>query len=214
MDNPNLNNVTIYANGVRDSVGIDFHPLTNEMWFTDHNNDAYGDDTPDCELNRVSNIGAHFGFPYCHSQGFGSPYLREYGQVEFVIDPQYGTVCDENVYTAAIQPVGPHVAPNGLLFYTGNMFDNIQSEYTYQNRAIFIAEHGSHARSQLIGYRVAVVFLGEGENNSTVIGHEMFADGWLDNVYTRGRPTELAMLPDGSLLIADDYMNAIFRVYV
>ena len=123
-----------WAEGVRNSVGLAFHPITGELWFTDNGRDWMGDDIPDCELNHAPVAGLHFGFPYCH-QGD-------------VADPEFGAGHDCTDYTAPAIRLGPHVAPLGLAFYTGDMFPA-----QYRNQ-LFIAEHGSWNRSEKIGYRI------------------------------------------------------------
>eukprot|EP00490_Sorites_sp_Unknown_P008728 CAMPEP_0114659880 /NCGR_PEP_ID=MMETSP0191-20121206/18759_1 /TAXON_ID=126664 /ORGANISM="Sorites sp." /LENGTH=469 /DNA_ID=CAMNT_0001886483 /DNA_START=85 /DNA_END=1494 /DNA_ORIENTATION=- len=214
MDNMDVNDMTIHAAGVRDAVGMAFHPITKEMWFTDNNKDRMGDDIPDCELNRVSYIGEDFGHPWCHSEGVGSPYLRDVGGSFLLIDDdpavanETNFTCDPNRFTVNIQALGPHTAPLGMMFYTGSMFPE------RYNNAVFIAEHGSWDRTLKIGFRVAVVLLGTGDDNSTVVGHEIFMDGFL-NVTTQteiGRPCDVAMLKDGSLLVSDDENNCIYRI--
>lgn len=111
---------------------MQFHPITNELWFTDHNRDWMGNDYPDDKLNHVSYDGEDFGFPYCHSGGFGDPYLRDVGVACHIVDDGYGHVVNEDCsnFTLSVQPLGPHVAPNGVLFYhnkwneNGYMFPN------------------------------------------------------------------------------------------
>jgi glucose/arabinose dehydrogenase len=178
----------IVARGVRNTVGFDWHPDTKELWFTDNGRDLLGDDVPPDELNRAPSAGLNFGFPFCHA---GS-----------VIDPEFGKGrrCDE--FTAPAKTLGPHVAPIGMRFYTGHMFP---AEYQKQ---IFIAEHGSWNRSQPIGYRVMLVRL----DGNEVVKYEPFAEGWLQGDQIWGRPVYTRQMKDGSLLIADDYAGAIYRV--
>lgn len=180
----------IVATGIRNTVGFDWHPETEDLWFTDNGRDMLGDDLPADELNHVSEIGQHFGFPHC----FGAD----------VVDPDYGYsgACED--FTLPVQELGPHVASLGIRFYTGEQFPE-----AYLNQP-FIAEHGSWNRSERIGYRVTNVLLNEdGESE----GYEVFADGWLlDNGNVWGRPVDILMLPDGSLLVSDDYAGAIYRI--
>lgn len=178
----------IYARGVRNTVGFDWHPQTGTLWFTDNGRDLLGDDVPDCELNAAPRAGMHFGYPYCHAGN--------------VADPEFGKqrACSE--FTPPLQKLGAHVAPLGMRFYTGSQFPA-----AYRN-AIFIAEHGSWNRSRKSGYRVMVVRT----DGDKVISHEPFATGWLENERNWGRPSDVLVLPDGSLLIADDGADAIYRV--
>jgi len=176
------------ARGVRNSVGFAWHPETGELWFTDNGRDMLGDDIPACELNRVAQVGEHFGFPYCHA-----------GEL---LDPEFGSGKDCADYTPPERKLGPHVAPLGVRFYTGDMFPE-----DYRGHA-FIAEHGSWNRSQKIGYRVTMVRLSEGK----AVAYETFAEGWLQGEQTLGRPVDLLVLGDGSMLISDDYAGKIYRI--
>jgi len=177
-----------YASGVRNSVGMDWHPQTKELWFTDNGRDWLGDDSPDDELNVAPRPGLHFGFPYCH--------------VGDIADPEYGTRRRCGEFTPPVAKLGPHVAALGMRFYTGSMFPP-----EYQNR-IFIAEHGSWNRSQKIGYRVADVTL----TPDGVARVETFAEGWLQGQSAWGRPVDVLVMPDGALLVSDDEAGAIYRV--
>jgi glucose/arabinose dehydrogenase len=178
-----------FARGIRNSVGFDWHPMTGEFWFTDNGRDLLGDNVPPDELNHAPQMGMHFGFPYCH------------GGV--VPDPEYGTKRPCADFTAPVQNLDPHVAALGMRFYNGSQFP---AEYRQQ---IFIAEHGSWNRSQKIGYRVSLVTLEGGK----AVSYQPFATGWLQGQTAWGRPTDILMLPDGSLLISDDYAGAIYRIY-
>ncbi|WP_372527717.1 PQQ-dependent sugar dehydrogenase [Piscinibacter sp.] len=177
-----------FARGVRNSVGFDWHPLTHELWFTDNGRDLLGDDAPPDELNHAPRAGMHFGYPYCH--GGSLP------------DPEYGKTHACSEFTGPAQALGPHVAALGMRFYTGTQFPP-----TYRGQ-IFIAEHGSWNRSKKIGYRVAVVRL-EGQR---AVSYEPFVTGWLQGESAWGRPADVLVLPDGSLLISDDHAGAIYRV--
>lgn len=176
------------AYGVRNSVGLTFHPDSGELWFTDNGRDMLGDDLPAGELNRLARIGAHFGFPFCHGGD--------------VADPDFGKQksCDEFVSPA--QKLGPHVAPLGLIFYQGNMFP-----VEYRGQAL-IAEHGSWNRSQKIGYRISRVPM----RGNTALGYEIFAEGWLQNGQVSGRPVDLLELDDGSVLVSDDQSGSLYRI--
>jgi len=186
--NPDGSNRETYASGIRNSVGFTWHPESGELWFTDNGRDMLGDDVPSCELNRVTEPGQHFGFPYCHA-----------GEVP---DPEFGNGRDCDDYTAPARKLGPHVAPLGVRFYTGKMFP---AEYQGQ---IFIAEHGSWNRSKKIGYRITLVRLEDG----SPVSYEPFAVGWLQGESVSGRPVDLIVLGDGSLLVSDDLSGKIHRI--
>jgi glucose/arabinose dehydrogenase len=182
------------ARGVRNSVGFDWSPADQALWFTDNGRDMMGDDMPSDELNRLQRAGQHFGFPYCH-QG-DTP------------DPEFGAQknCSEFVPPAA--KLGAHVATLGMRFYNGSQFP---AEYRGN---VFVAEHGSWNRSTRSGYRVVRAVL---DTQGRVLRHEPFVQGWLqNNVIGRetvlGRPADVLVLPDGSLLISDDLGGAIYRV--
>jgi glucose/arabinose dehydrogenase len=178
----------VYASGVRNSVGFDWQPQTRELWFTDNGRDQLGDDLPPDELNHAPRAGMHFGYPYCHA-----------GDLP---DPEFGARRACAAFIAPAQKLGPHVAALGMRFYTGGMFP---AEYRNQ---VFIAEHGSWNRSKKIGYRVSLVRL----QGSRAVAYETFASGWLQGETAWGRPSDVLVLPDGSLLVADDHAGAIYRI--
>ena len=186
--NPDGSGRETYASGIRNSVGFTWHPETAELWFTDNGRDMMGDDIPPCELNHASEQGQHFGFPYCHG-----------GDIP---DPKFGRRKNCEDYTPPVQELGPHVAPLGLTFYTGDMFP---PEYRGH---IFIAEHGSWNRSKKIGYRVTLVRL----DGNQAVSYEPFAEGWLQNEQVSGRPVDLLVKQDGSLLVSDDLKGRIYRI--
>jgi glucose/arabinose dehydrogenase len=179
----------IYAEGVRNSVGFDWHPQTGELWFTDNGRDRLGDDVPPDELNRAPGPGVHFGFPYCHGDG--------------IADPEFGADRDCSSFTPPAQPLGPHVASLGMRFYDGKMFP---SEYQGD---IFIAEHGSWNRSERIGYRISRIEL---DADGTVSAYRPFTSGWLKNEVFSGRPVDVLVMPDGALLVSDDHNGAVYRI--
>jgi len=187
---PDGTNREIVAHGVRNTVGFTWHPETGELWFTDNGRDMMGDDVPPCELNRVSEAGQHFGYPFCHG-----------GTIP---DPEYGDQRPCSDFVPPVQNLGAHVAPLGVKFYTGDMFPD-----RYRGQ-VLIAEHGSWNRSSKVGYRITMVTL---EGNEAV-SYEPFIDGWLDEASQEafGRPVDLLLLEDGSLLISDDVGDAIYRV--
>ena len=178
----------VFARGVRNSVGFDWHPETKELWFTDNGRDMLGDDLPADELNHAPRAGMHFGFPYCH-QG-DTP------------DPEYGGKRKCAEFTPPARKLGPHVAALGMRFYRGEQFPP-----AYRNQ-IFIAEHGSWNRSKKIGYRVSIVRLEGGR----AVSYQAFAEGWLQGESAWGRPADVLELPDGSLLVSDDHAGAIYRI--
>ena len=189
--NPDGSGKEIYAKGVRNTVGFTWHPVTNELWFTDNGRDMMGDDVPPCELNYVPQAGMHFGYPYCHA-----------GTIK---DPEFGDKHSCSEFVAPAQALGPHVAPLGIKFYTGKMFPE-----NYQNQA-FIAEHGSWNRSKKTGYRISLVKIAD---NKTSAGYETFASGWLNEAEDKawGRPVDVLVLPDGSMLVSDDFAGVIYRI--
>ena len=186
--NPDGSGLEVVANGVRNTVGFDWQPGTGELWFTDNGRDMLGDDVPPDELNHAARAGLHFGYPYCHG-----------GDVR---DPEFGAKrrCDEFVPPA--RNLGAHVASLGMRFYTGTMFP---PEYRNQ---VFIAEHGSLNRSKKSGYRVTLVRL----QGNKAVAYEPFATGWLQDESPWGRPSDVLVLPDGSLLVADDHADVIYRI--
>lgn len=182
-------NLEIFAKGVRNTVGFDWHPATGELWFTDNGRDWLGDDRPPDELNRAPGPGLHFGFPFWHAGD--------------IVDPKYGKGRKQADFVPPERKLGPHVAALGIRFYTGEMFPS-----SYRNQ-IFIAEHGSWNRSEAIGYRVTLVRL----KDNRAVSYEVFAEGWLRAGAAWGRPVDLQVMPDGSLLVSDDKAGAVYRIY-
>lgn len=181
----------LFASGVRNSLGIDWDPLTQEAWFTDNGRDGLGDEQPNDELNHAAKPGLHFGFPYCHE-----------GTIS---DPQFGANHPCSEYEPPAQNLGPHVAALGVRFYTGSMFP---SEY---KRRLFIAQRGSSNRSEEagpVGFRIMMATL----RGNQVATYEPFAEGFLQGRFAWGRPIDLLQMPDGSLLVSDDKSNAIYRI--
>lgn len=179
---------TIVAQGVRNSVGFDFHPITGELWFTDNGRDMMGDDLPDDELNRVSQTGQHFGFPYVHNNN--------------IADPEFTNPEIAKLNTPPALTLGAHVAALGMEFYQGQQFP---AEY---KNTILIAQHGSWNRSNKVGYRIMKVVL----NGNTVSDYSPFATGWLNGEQSWGRPVDVMTLADGSILVSDDFANAVYRI--
>lgn len=178
----------VFARGIRNTVGFDWHPLTKELWFTDNGRDMLGDDIPPDELNHAPRKGMHFGYPYCHGKA--------------IIDPKYGARNSCQSYTPPARELGPHVAALGMRFYKGKMFP---AEYRNQ---IFIAEHGSWNRSKKVGYRVSLVRL----KNNRAVSYEPFATGWLQGNSVWGRPVDIMHMPDGALLLSDDKAGVVYRI--
>lgn len=189
--NPDGTGLEIVQKGIRNSVGFTWHPVTGELWFTDNGRDMMGDDVPECELNFAPRERMDFGYPYCHQ-----------GDVP---DPEFGSKHPCTDFTPPAAKMGPHTAPLGITFYTGNMFP---PEYKNQ---IFVARHGSWNRSKKSGYDVVIATLDAG---GKITGVKPFIEGWLDqdkdDVW--GRPVDLEILPDGSMLVSDDFADVIYRV--
>lgn len=179
----------VYARGVRNTVGFDWHPATGELWFSDNGRDMLGDTTPPDELNHAPQAGLNFGYPYCHGQD--------------VRDPEFGRGAECSEFVPPVQDLVAHAAALGIEFYDGEMFPK-----TYKNQA-FIAEHGSWNRSEKVGYRVSLVRLDE---DGEAISYEPFATGWLQGQTAWGRPVDLEIMADGSLLVSDDARGAIYRI--
>lgn len=187
---PDGSNMEIYAEGVRNTVGFDWNPETGNMWFTDNGRDMMGDNIPPDELNRVTEKGQHFGYPFCHGKD--------------ISDPEFGGERSCSEFVPATQPLGPHVAALGMKFYTGNSFPE-----QYHNQ-ILIPEHGSWNRSDKLGYRVTLVTLDE---DQTPTDYKVFAEGWLQGEENWGRPVCLLNMPDGSMLLSDDQAGVIYRIW-
>ena len=179
----------VYTYGVRNSVGMDFHPQTGELWFTDNQVDGMGDDTPPGEINHQTAAGQHFGHPW-----FGGGQVRTN---EYMDETPMEGIVHPAVETQA------HAADLGMMFYTGKMFPE-----KYKN-GIFSAQHGSWNRTTPIGARVMFTSIDE-EGNATT---EAFAEGWIDeNDEYLGRPVAITQLRDGSLLVSDDLAGALYRI--
>ena len=182
----------VYTRGIRNSVGQDFNPATGDLWWTDNQVDGMGDDIPPGELNRQTEAGQHFGFPWVNA-GVEIPQYKDVPRPEGVsfVEPQL--------------KLQAHAADLGMRFYHD---DSFPAEY---HGGIFWAQHGSWNRTEPVGARVMFTALDE-EGNAT--GAQVFADGWLneDTGEYRGRPMDIEFLPDGSMLISDDFAGAIWRI--
>lgn len=194
---PDGSNLEVFAEGVRNSVGFDFHPTTRELWFTDNGRDNMGDDMPSDELNVAWKQGLHFGFPFCHQ-----------GDVP---DPVFGAQRACSTFEPPARKMGGHVASIGMTFYTGNMFPA-----SFKNAAI-IAEHGSWNRTVPSGYRVVAVRT----DGRRAVSEETLVEGFLPNTAgggrgataaAVGRPADVMQMPDGSILVSDDTGNRLLRV--
>ncbi|WP_414473434.1 PQQ-dependent sugar dehydrogenase [Microvirga sp. M2] len=184
-------NREVYATGIRNSVGMDFNPADKTLWFTDNQVDGMGDDQPPGELNRITQMGENFGFPY---YGGGTVRTVEYK--------------DDQVPSGTVPPqveMAPHAADLGMVFYTGKMFPQ-----AYRG-GIFSAQHGSWNRTEPVGARVMFTPI---KPDGTADKPQVFAEGWLnENGEYLGRPVDVAMLADGSLLVSDDTAGAMYRIY-
>ncbi len=180
----------ILARGIRNTVGFDWQPQTQSLYFNDNGRDYLGDDVPPDELNRWTAKGEHFGYPYCHGGDIADP--------EFAADKK----CAD--FTAPVWKYPAHVAPLGMRFYQGGQFPP-----TYKNQ-LFVAQHGSWNRTEPQGYKVVLMKF---DPKGQVIAEEDFMSGWLDKQgAVSGRPVDILALPDGGLLISDDKNGLIYKV--
>jgi len=188
---PDGSSMEVIATGVRNTQGFDFHPVTKELWFTDHGRDWLGDNTPEDELNRLGRPGQFFGFPYCHAQGIPDPDIKK--------DNACGGV------TLPVTTMGAHAANMGAHFYTGGMFP---AEY---KNALFVARKGSWNRTVKNGYDIVVVRANADGSNAKVTP---FITGFADPAANTfwGRPTYFLQMPDGALLVSDEQTGAIYRI--
>ncbi len=181
----------VYATGIRNSVGHDFNPKDGTLWFTDNQTDGMGDDIPNGEINRITKAGQFFGYPWKQ----GKTRMTDFGYDK---DALPANITDPQVYTTA------HAADLGMAFYTGKQFPA-----KYQG-GFFSAQHGSWNRTKPVG---ALVLFTSLKADGTADKTEPFAEGWLDETgLYRGRPVDVAVMKDGSLLISDDFAGAIYRV--
>jgi glucose/arabinose dehydrogenase len=189
---PKTDTLETYAMGVRNSIGMAFHPVTHQLWFTDNARDWLSEDLPEDKLNVATRKGENFGYPFCHEGD--------------ELDPEFGQhhTCAEFVPPAA--KLGPHTAPLGVRFYTGKMFPP-----AYTN-TLFIARHGSWNRSKKVGYDVVRATIGP--HNEVKL--EPFLTGFLVDATKDppmwGRPVDELVMPDGALLVSDDYNGIVYRI--
>ena len=179
------------ADGVRNSVGFDWHPLTGKLYFSDNGRDWLGDDSPSCELNVVDTEGSFYGYPFKHASD--------------VIDPEFGHMLSsfERDLVDPIAELGPHVAPLGIAFYDK---ENFPAKY---KNSVFVALHGSWNRTKKSGYTLVFVKL---DDDGNYLYQEDFISGWLSNESAWGRPVSPYIMRDGSMLLSDDKYNVIYRV--
>jgi len=186
---PDGTSYEVFARGVRNTVGFDWDPLTGVLWFAEMGRDYMGNDVPPDEIDKAPQSGLHFGYPYVHGRS--------------IIDPEYGTGHSPADYTLPEVELQAHSSPLGMKFYTGAMFPA-----RYLNN-IFVPEHGSWNRDTPVGYRIEFLTL---DDNRTVTGKEVFAEGWLQGDKAWGRPVDLLVMPDGSMLLSDDMAGVIYRI--
>ena len=188
--NPEGGDFEIFACGIRNTVGFDWHPTTKSLWFTENGRDRLGEEVPPEELNHAPKSGLEFGYPYCHA-----------GEIS---DPEFGqqASCDEFVPPSWKFPA--HVAPLGIRFYTGDQFPD-----EYRNQ-LFVAQHGSWNRKNPMGYRVVLVKF----KGTKPVSDINFAEGWLQpSGKVLGRPVDILQMPDGALLVSDDQRGVIYRIF-
>lgn len=190
INNPDAG-ITQYAKGIRNTVGFDWDPATGDLWFTDNGGDGLGDEMPADELNRAPTSGLHFGYPYIHQ-----------GDTQ---DPKFGEGKSPADYTPPAQKLAPHAGAIGMAFYKGDMFPE-----KYKNN-IIIAEHGSWNRTDEAGHTGHMLTLVTIEDGKAV-NYEPFITGFLQNNEAWGRPSDVLELKDGSLLVADDDADVVYRV--
>ena len=186
---PQTRKLEFLAEGLRNSVGLTFHPVTHELWLTDNGRDYLGDNRPPDELNHFKVPGSHFGYPFCFGKDQRDPELGQDGGCQRQTPPEW--------------EFPAHVAPVGLHFYEGSLLPE-----RFRNQ-LLVAEHGSWNRSEPQGYRVVMIRFQKGHP----VSESVVVDGWLTSEHkVLGRPVDLLELKDGSLLISDDYADRIYRL--
>jgi glucose/arabinose dehydrogenase len=201
---PDGSAVEEFAQGVRNPMGLAWHPITKELWFTDNGRDLLGNDNPGDELNRAPSKGLHFGYPCFHATSASTSTPNQ-----LLEDPEIkGPYCKKILHQKPAVALGPHVASLGLEFHHGR---GVPEKYKH---AIFIAEHGSWNRVGVkpSGYQVSVV-LRDAKGNYQ---YEPFATGWLEpkgpGWESWGRPVDITIGPDGAILVSDDKAGLVYRI--
>jgi glucose/arabinose dehydrogenase len=183
----------LYAKGLRNAVGMQVNPWTNQIWVTNNGRDLMGDNTPPETVYTLIDQG-DYGWPRCHA-----------GDIP---DPQFGQ--SPNACQGVQKPLvnmQAHSAPLGLAFYPPNVE---QFPVQYQN-SLYIAFHGSWNRSVPTGYKVVRVPLKDGGVAGPA---EDFARAWLQgNGSVTGRPAGVTVAPDGSLFVSDDTHSVIYHIW-
>ena len=179
---------TIWASGIRNTVGFDWHPQTGALWFSDNGRDMLGDDMPPEELNISTSRGQHFGYPFVHGDD--------------IDDPKFGNhSARPTTHTGPNVEIQAHSAALGIDFYAPPNAGGFPEKY---KNALFVAEHGSWNRASKVGYQVGVLI----ENEH----YQPFVTGWLANEGVHGRPNDVLVTPAGELVISDDKRGVIYRV--
>ncbi len=187
---PDGSGLELFASGIRNTVGFDWDPRTKELWFTDNGRDMLGDDIPPDELNHAPRAGMHFGFPYFHGMS--------------IADPEFG---------AGPQRSGLHAAGAGAGAARRGAGDALLqrqrcSRRSTAGRSSSPSTAAGTAASPL-GARVSLVRLQDGK----AVSYETFAAGWQRADGSRwGRPADVQVMPDGSLLVSDDLAGAVYRI--
>lgn len=186
---PATGSTQIWAHGIRNTVGFDWHPETGDLWFSDNGRDMLGDDTPAEEINISNAAGQHFGYPFVHA-----------GDIP---DPEFGSdaKADGLDFVAPRLKIQAHSAVLGMTFYDADQFP------TAYRGALFAAEHGSWNRSEKVGYQVSVMHL-----DGDTVSYSPFVTGWLQGQTAEGRPNDVLVTPNGALLVSDDQRGVIYRV--
>jgi len=188
--NPNTGATSIWAHGIRNTVGFAWHPRSQDLWFSDNGRDMLGDDVPPEEINRIDKAGQHFGYPFVHAGA--------------ISDPKFGDHPERKQWQFSPPEIEiqAHSAALGMTFYNHTQFPQAY------HQALFVAEHGSWNRSKKVGYQVSVA-LQDADGHFT---YQPFVTGWLVRERAWGRPNDVLVTANGDLLISDDKRGAIYRV--